>query len=116
LPHAWQKPTFGQTTQLPFPEDLSESLSATEITRIHQIVGTLLYYTRAVDMTLLVALNSLASEQSKGTQHTAKAIVQILNYCATHPNAAIRYHASSMALHIDSDASYLSLPQAGSLV
>lgn len=37
-----------------------------------------------------------------------------LNYCATHPDAKIRYHASDMILHIHTDASYLSEPQAKS--
>jgi hypothetical protein len=32
-----------------------------------------------------------------------------LDYLATHPDAAIRYHASDMILHIHSDASYLSV-------
>jgi hypothetical protein len=33
----------------------------------------------------------------------------VLDYLATHPEAAIRYHASDMILHIHSDASYLSV-------
>lgn len=41
-------------------------------------------------------------------------IVQLLNYAATHHDATIRYQASNMILHIDSDASYLSLPKARS--
>lgn len=34
-----------------------------------------------------------------------KHVVQLLNYCATHPNAIICYHASDMILAIESDAS-----------
>jgi len=37
-----------------------------------------------------------------------------LNYCATHPNATVRFHASDMILHVESDASYLSEPKARS--
>jgi hypothetical protein len=36
------------------------------------------------------------------------AATQLLDYCASNPNATIRYHASDMILHIDSDVSYLS--------
>jgi hypothetical protein len=36
------------------------------------------------------------------------AVVQILDYCATNPEANVRFQASDMILHIDSDASYLS--------
>jgi len=52
----------------------------------------------------------LAMEQSKGTEKTAAALMHLLNYAATHPEAKIRYYASDMILYIDSDASYLSLP------
>jgi hypothetical protein len=38
----------------------------------------------------------------------------MLDYLATHPDAAIRYHDSDMILHIHSDASYLSVSNAGS--
>jgi hypothetical protein len=38
----------------------------------------------------------------------------MLNYLATHPDAAISYHASDMILHIHSDASYLSVSNARS--
>ena len=38
----------------------------------------------------------------------------MLNYAATHSEAITRYHASSMILHIHSDASFLSDPGAKS--
>jgi hypothetical protein len=38
----------------------------------------------------------------------------MLDYLATHPDAAIRYHASAMILHIHSDASYLLVSNARS--
>ena len=44
------------------------------------------------------------------------AIVQLLNYAATHPDAAIRYYKSDMVLYVHSDASYLSESQARSRV
>ena len=40
-----------------------------------------------------------------------QAVVQLLNYCATHPNAVVRFHASDMVLWVESDASYLSEPK-----
>jgi len=61
-----------------------------------------------VDMTLLVTLSTIASQQSKATVDTIKATTQLLNYFATHPNATVRFTASDMVLHIVSDASYLS--------
>jgi hypothetical protein len=63
---------------------------------------------RAIDNTLLVALGTLSAAKSKGTEATAQAINQLLNYCASHPDATIWFIASNMYLHIHSDASYLS--------
>jgi hypothetical protein len=113
-PYKWSRPNYGATIQLTDPIDKSPALPPNEIKRLQQVVGTLLYYARAVDSTMLAALGTLSSAQTKGTTETAAALVQLLNYCATHPDATIRYRASDMVLHIDSDASYLSEPEARS--
>ena len=84
------------------------------ITRIQKIIGTLLYYRRTVDSTILPYLGSLETAQSKPTEHTDKLVNQLLNYLYTHPDATVRYHASSMVLHVHSDASYLSKSNARS--
>ena len=78
--------------------------------RVQQIVGALLYYSRAVDPTLAVTLSTLASEQAKATATTNTKITQLLNYCATHPLAKIRYYSSDMILKIHSDAGYGNSP------
>ena len=39
-----------------------------------------------------------------------------MDYAATYPNSIIRYYASDMILHIESDAAYLVLPNARSRV
>jgi hypothetical protein len=49
----------------------------------------------------------LAAAQKNGTQATVQAFVHFLNYCATHPDATLCYHASNMILHIHSNATYL---------
>jgi hypothetical protein len=73
-----------------------------------------LYYARAVDPTVLMPLNDIATEQTKATEKTQAATNQMLDYLATHPDATIRYHASDMILHIHSDASYMSVSNAQS--
>jgi hypothetical protein len=113
-PHSYNAPTYGVVNQTPLPLDTSEKLPPTEITRIQQVVGTLLFYARAVDSTLRVALGTIAAAQTKSTQATAEAVTQLLNYCASHPEATVRYHASDMVLHVHSDASYLTEPEARS--
>jgi hypothetical protein len=59
-------------------------------------------------------INASESEQSKATAVTADKAIKLLNYCNTHPETKIRYHASNMILHIHSDASYLSENEAKS--
>ena len=83
---------------LPKPDD---------ITKLQQIIGALLYYTRAVDGTLMATLNDLASVQSKGTQATMQATKKLMDYCHTRSDAKVRYCASQIQLHIHSDESYL---------
>ena len=61
---------------------------------------------------MLVAIGTIASQQSKSTQATRYATVWLLNYAASHPNSTIRYNASDMVLHLHSDAYYLSEPGA----
>jgi hypothetical protein len=53
-------------------------------------------------------VNVLASEQTRATAETADTMIKLLNYCTTHLEATLRYHASYMILNIRSDASYLS--------
>jgi hypothetical protein len=50
-------------------------------------------------------VNLLASEKTKSTAETADKIIKLLNYCTTHPDATLQYHASDMILNIQSDAS-----------
>jgi hypothetical protein len=115
-PHRYIEPQYGAPVQYTDPEDTTAPLNKADIKQLQEIIGTLLYYARAVDSTMLVALSSLAAAQTKGTQKTAEACTKLLNYAATHPNATVRYKASKMVLHIHSDASYLSEPQARSRV
>ena len=113
-PHAWQKPIYGAKTQYAPPDDISTPLDAADTKRVQEILGTFLYYARAVDSSMLVALGTLATQQSKGTRATMIALTQLLNYAATHPDASILFVASDMCLHVSSDASYLSVPKARS--
>jgi hypothetical protein len=114
--HAWTKPQYGSHPQLtPAPDD-TDLLPPSTLTRIQEIVRTLLFYGRAIDSTMLVTLGTIASQQSKGTQATAQALTQLLNYAAAHPDATVRYHASDMYLHVHIDASYLSEASARSRV
>ena len=83
-------------------------ITAAEKTRIQQIVGVLLFYARAVDPTMLCAVNKLASSQADPSASTLEQADRILQYACKHPDAGITLKASDMQLRCHSDASYLS--------
>jgi hypothetical protein len=114
-PHTHNTTTYGAKQQLPTSEDQTDPASEPQKKRIQKITGTLLFYARAVvDPTMLMSLSTIATVQSIATQHTIHVTNQILDYCATHPDATITYRASDMILKIHSDASYLAEPKARS--
>ena len=114
-PHRYNKPTYGAKVQLaPTPDDTPLPLPAATKKLIQQIIGIFLYYALALDLTMLVALGTLASQQANPTTSTWNDIVWFFNYAATYPNASIRYTHSDMILFVSSDGSYLSEPSSHS--
>ena len=115
-PHRWIPKVFGQKVHLAPDPDTTDPLPSHEIKTIQRIVGSFLYYARAVDNTLHTALNDIATSQASPTRKTKDATLMLMDYLHTHPNAKIRYHASDMQLYIDSDAAYLVAPKAKSRI
>jgi hypothetical protein len=107
-PHTWNPPIYGANTQFMSDPKPSPAISDKDGNTLQQLTGALIYYLSTVDPTLIMPINLLASEQSNATEVTAAKVIKLLNYCNTHPETKIRYHASDMILHIHSDASYLS--------
>ncbi len=99
---------YGKQAQAPISVDISPKLSLDNIKQIQQIVGSILYYARAVDITVLMALSSIATKQRKGMTNTMEKTKLLLDYLATNPDATIWYHMSDMIMNVHSDASYLS--------
>ena len=83
-------------------------LSDEQNKHVQDIVGTFVWYSCACDPKLVASLSAIASCQTKGTKYVMDAYHQFLDYLATHPNAAIWYHASDTILAFDTDDSYLS--------
>jgi hypothetical protein len=46
---------YGADAQSPFPQDISRKLNEKKLKQVQKIVGSILYYARAVDMTVLMA-------------------------------------------------------------
>jgi hypothetical protein len=112
-PSKYVTPVYGAKTQYA-TKDETPPLTAKQCLTIQKVTGSVLYYARAVDPTVLMPINDIATEQTKATKKTQASTNQLLDYLATHPDATIRYHASDMILHIHSDASYLSVSNARS--
>ena len=114
-PHEWNKPAYGKTPQIA-PVDNTPKLNEKEKTRIQKIVGSFLYYARAIDATILPALSEIATLQAHPTESTKMKANKMLDYLATHSEAKVRFKASDMILHIDSDAAYLIAPNVKSRI
>jgi hypothetical protein len=113
-PYKMQPINYGAKVQFATPAETSTPLTDAEKLTLQQVFRFLLYYTRAVNPTMLVALSKLYSSQSHGTAATADAMYQILDHCASHPDAEVRFHSSDMVLQVSNDVSYLSEPAARS--
>ncbi len=112
--YAPQPKKFGSEAQCPLPPDTSPHLSNANIKHVQHIIGSILYYACAVDLTVLMPLSTIASKQAKGTQQTMAKSKQLLDYLATHPDAMVCFHASDMILNFHSDTLYLSKANAHS--
>jgi hypothetical protein len=106
-PSVYTPPRYGAHTQLTAVDD-SEAATPQQIKRLQEIVGCFLYYARAVDNTMLEAVNHLASMQAHPTQKVMEAAERLLAYAAAYPCNKLRLTACDMILYIQSDASYLS--------
>jgi hypothetical protein len=114
-PFIYVPPKFGSREPQISPVDISSPATEAQAKDLQIIVGSLLYYARAVDATMLPAVCALASRQSHPTANTMIAAERLLGYASSHPDNCLVIRASSMLLRIHSDASYLSRPKSGSV-
>jgi hypothetical protein len=61
-PHKHREIQYGAKVQKAMEDDTSAPLNTSGIKRVQGIVGALLYYARAVDNKLLVALNAIGTQ------------------------------------------------------
>jgi hypothetical protein len=108
-PITYVPPIRGQKVQMALmPEEDDNPLTAAEITRIQEIVGVFLFYSRAVDSTMLTALSKISTQQAAPTQRTVADTNRFLQYAKQMQNNELIIHPSDMQLKAQSDASYLS--------
>lgn len=103
-PGVYTPPSYGNKGQFT-KIDESRPLDAIELLYVQRIVGSLLYYSRAVDPTMLTAINKIST--MKPTLDALNATKHLLNYARSHDKCLLRFKASDMKLVTYSDGSYL---------
>jgi hypothetical protein len=89
-------------TRTPLPP-----LSGEEAKYVQEVAGTLLYYARAVDSTILPALSVITTKQEYPTEKAIGATIkQLLDYCAMQDKVVLACKASKMILAVHSDTGY----------
>ncbi len=107
-PYSPSPKQYGAKAQQPLPINISPKLSLEEIKEIQCIISCILYYARAINISVLMALSSIAIKQTKGTTSTMEKANQCLDYLVTNPNATMRFRVSDMIMNVHSDTLYLS--------
>jgi hypothetical protein len=115
-PSIYSAPNYKKPQSQNATVDVSPLASPSQQHELQVVVGTLLYYARTVDPSILAAVHALGSVQAKPTLNDVKRLERLLQYVATHQNHGLRFHASSMQLQIQSDASYLCRTKARSVL
>ena len=99
--------SYGAKIQQPAAPDSCPPLDEDGIKYVEGIVGTLLWYVRAVDKKLLVALKSIGHKQDASTKADTEANHQFLDYVDMYPNNIFTHRGSNMVLAGQYDAGYL---------
>jgi hypothetical protein len=115
-PAVYHPPNFKHAGTQAATVDLSPPASLVEKQLLQSVIGTLLYYTRAVDPSICMAVHELATNQSQPTMQDMNKMDRILQYVSIHQNMGIRYYASNMQCNMLSDTSYLSRPRTRSVM
>jgi hypothetical protein len=107
LPYKCLPIAYGAKAQMTLEADTTELLDNHRKRCVQEIFGSLLYYTRAMNNKLLVALSAIAAHQSCATVATEQAVNFLLDYVATYPSDGIVYRSSDMILCAHRDAGFL---------
>ena len=87
-PHRYASRSFSAANaQTPIPDDDSSRLDAAGVLRVQRVVGSILYYARALDAPLLPDLTEIGSNQAKAIKETLAATKKILDFVANFPDA-----------------------------
>jgi hypothetical protein len=100
------KSAIPNKNDVPHKQD-DEMLPPERAKRIQSIVGSCLYYARAVDSTIICTVSKIASAQANPTLAVEQAADHLLAYLSKYPNAGMIIKTSDMILEVYTNASYL---------
>lgn len=81
-------------------------LNKEEAKLVQRVVGIFHYYVRALDMTILHAMSSIASEQPEHTKPTMHQVNQLLDYMYNNSDIVIIFYCSNMILNVHAGVSF----------
>ena len=114
-PAVYVPPNYATAGAQKATTDSTPLASLDEKAYLQSVIGTLLYYARAVDATMLTAIHELGSIQAAPTKADMTKLDRLLQYASTHRHNGVRFYASDMIYRMLSDASYLCRPRAKSV-
>ena len=115
-PHHYDPIIYGKKSiqQMATAQHQHDPLPKEKIKYVQSVVGSLLYYARAIESTILPALNDISKSQANPSEVTLQQCQRVLDYVNTYKKVRVRYYASDMILNVETDAAYLVLPKARS--
>ena len=87
-------------------DDKSPILDTSGNNIVRSIFGAALCIRRFIDMTILVACNEIALNQTKSTMAMMNLCTWLLDYLSTYPDPSVTFKKSDMVLWVSSDNSY----------
>jgi hypothetical protein len=115
-PSSYCQPNYKHATAQTATVDSTPLASPAQQKELQVVVGTLLYYARTVDPSILTVVHELGSVQASPSVQDMLKMERLLQYVSVHQLHGLRFHASNMQLQIQSDASYLSRTKARSVL
>ncbi len=97
-PAVYAPPNYANSGAQKATVDKSQLASEDDKNKLQSVVGTLLYYSRAVDPSICTAVHELGSIQFNPSQNDMKKMEKLLQYVSKHRNMGIRFYASLMLL------------------
>jgi hypothetical protein len=115
-PSIYSPPNYKHATAQTATVDATPLATLEQQKELQVVVGTLLYYARTVDPSILTVVHELGSVQAAPSLQDMLKMERLLQYTSVHQHHGLRFHASNMQLQIQSDASYLSRTKARSVL